>query len=249
MKVPAAYGGAEAGPVALALALAEIARGDASVGVAMSVTNMVAETIARFGTEAARQRYLPRLCSGEAVAGAFALSEPQAGSDPGAMATTAERADAGGRLPPARLQAVDHLGRSRRRDADGRAQRPRRWAAPDFRPSWSRQGTPGLTAGRHEDKMGLRGSTTVALTIDDVVVPADALLGGEGDGLKVALSALGGGRIGIAAQALGIARAAFEAARAYARPAPPVRPARSATSRPCGSCWPTPPPRSTPPGC
>src|SRR5947209_14652144 len=79
------------------------------------------------------------------------------------------------------------------------------------------QGTPGLTPGRHEDKAGLRGSSTVALTLDDVVVPADALVGNEGDGLKVALTALGGGRIGIAAQALGIARAAFDVARVYVR--------------------------------
>jgi hypothetical protein len=79
------------------------------------------------------------------------------------------------------------------------------------------QGTAGLVPGRHEDKAGLRGSSTVALTFDDVLVPADALLGNEGDGLKVALSALGGGRIGIAAQALGIAQAAFDVANAYVR--------------------------------
>src|SRR5687767_4241225 len=82
VTVPAAYGGAEAGAIALSLALTEVARADASVGVAMSVTNMVAETIHRFGTEEQRRLHLPRLCSGAAVAGAFALSEPQAGSDP-----------------------------------------------------------------------------------------------------------------------------------------------------------------------
>ena len=215
MMVPAAYGGAEAGPIALALALREIARGDASVAVTMSVTNMVAETLARFGTEPARQRYLPRLCSGEAVAGAFALSEAQAGSDPSAMTTTAER-DAGGgyRIRGNKLWTTSG-------DRAGVVLVAARNGASLGRAGYStfavEQGTPGLTPGRHEDKAGLRGSSTVALTLDDVVVPADALVGNEGDGLKVALSALGGGRIGIAAQALGIARAAFDVARAYVR--------------------------------
>ena len=215
VMVPAAYGGVEAGPVALALALREIARGDASVAVTMSVTNMVAETLARFGTDEARHRYLPRLCSGEAVAGAFALSEPQAGSDPSAMTTTAER-DAGGgyRLRGAKLWTTsgDRAGVLLVAARNGAS-----LARPGFSTFVVEQGTPGLTPGRHEDKMGLRGSTTVALTLDDVVVAPDALVGVEGDGLKVALSALGGGRIGIAAQALGIARAAFEVACAYVK--------------------------------
>jgi hypothetical protein len=215
MMVPAAYGGAEAGPIALALALREIARGDAAVGVTMSVTNMVAETLARFGTEAARQRYLPRLCSGEAVAGAFALSEPQAGSDPAAMTTTVERDGAGGyciRGNKMWTTSGDRAGvllvAARNGASLGRA---------GYSTLVLEQGTPGLIPGRHEDKAGLRGSSTVALTLDDVVVPADALVGNEGDGLKVALTALGGGRIGIAAQALGIARAAFDVACAYVR--------------------------------
>ena len=215
VTVPAAYGGAEAGPIALALALREIARGDAAVAVTMSVTNMVGETLARFGTEAARQRHLPRLCAGDAVAGAFALSEAQAGSDPSAMTTTAERDGRGGyRLNGSKLWTTsgDRAGvllvAARNGASLGRA---------GFSTFVVEQGTPGLTPGRHEDKMGLRGSTTVALTLDDVAVPAEALVGGEGEGMKVALTALGGGRIGIAAQALGIARAAFEVARAHVR--------------------------------
>ena len=216
VTVPAAYGGVDAGPVALALALREIARGDASVAVTMSVTNMVAETLARFGTEVARRRYLPGLCAGDAVAGAFALSEAQAGSDPSAMTTTVERAAQGDgyRLRGAKLWTTsgDRAGvlliAARNGASLGRA---------GFSVFVVEQGTPGLVPGRHEDKMGLRGSSTVALTLDDVVVPRDALVGGEGDGLKVALTALGGGRIGIAAQALGIARAAFDVARAHVR--------------------------------
>jgi len=215
VMVPAAYGGAEAGPIALVLALREIARGDAAVAVTMSVTNMVAETLARFGTEAARRRYLPPLCAGDAVAGAFALSEAQAGSDPSAMTTTAERAPGGGyRLRGSKLWTTSG-------DRAGVLLVAARNGASLGKAGYStfvvEQGTPGLVPGRHEDKMGLRGSTTVALTLDDVAVPPDALVGGEGQGLKVALSALGGGRIGIAAQALGIARAALEVARAYVK--------------------------------
>ena len=216
VMVPAEYGGAEAGPIALALALREIARGDAAVAVTMSVTNMVAETLARFGAEAARRRYLPGLCAGDAVAGAFALSEAQAGSDPSAMTTTAERdAGSGGyRLRGAKQWTTSG-------DRAGVLLIAARNGASLGKAGYStfvvEQGTPGLKPGRHEDKMGLRGSTTVSLTLDDVAVPADALVGGEGDGLKVALSALGGGRIGIAAQALGIAQAAFEAARDHVR--------------------------------
>jgi alkylation response protein AidB-like acyl-CoA dehydrogenase len=232
VTVPASYGGAEAGPVALALALREIARGDAAVAVTMSVTNMVAETLARFGTEEARQRYLPDLCTGASVAGAFALSESQAGSDPSAMTTTVERATGGddgdarhgagadaGERPGYRLRGSKLWTTSG--DRAGVLLVAARNGASMGRPGLSvfvvAQGTPGLLPGRHEDKMGLRGSTTVALTLDDVVVPRTALLGVEGEGLKVALTALGGGRIGIAAQALGIARAAFEVARNHAR--------------------------------
>jgi alkylation response protein AidB-like acyl-CoA dehydrogenase len=217
MTVPARYGGAEAGPIALALALIEIARGDAAVGVTMSVTNMVAETIARFATEAARQRVLPGLCSGQAVAGAFAMSEPQAGSDPSGMTTSAERDEGPGggyRLRGAKLWTTsgDRAGVILVVARNGRSM-----SRTGFSAFLVDAGTPGLVPGRHEEKMGLRGSSTVALTLDDVRVPADGLLAGEGDGLKVGLAALGGGRIGIAAQALGIARAAFETACRYAR--------------------------------
>jgi alkylation response protein AidB-like acyl-CoA dehydrogenase len=216
VTVPVAYGGVDAGPIALALALREIARGDAAVGVTMSVTNMVGETLARFGTEEARQRYLPGLCAGDAIAGAFALSESQAGSDPSAMTTTAERAPDGDgyRLRGAKLWTTSG-------DRAGVILVAARNGASLSRPGFSvfvvEQGTPGLVPGRHEDKMGLRGSSTVALTLDDVAVPRAALVGAEGEGLKVALTALGGGRIGIAAQALGIARAAFEAACAHVK--------------------------------
>jgi alkylation response protein AidB-like acyl-CoA dehydrogenase len=210
--VPEAYGGSAAGPVALALAIAELAQADASVAVTASVTNMVAETVARFGTPGARQRLLPPLCAGEAVAGAFALSEPHSGSDAAAMTTTARRVPGGFLLRGAKqwITSGDQAGVMvvMARDAEGE----RRFSAFALRPPLA-----GLTAGRHERKMGQRGSSTVPIVLDDVFVADDGLLGEEGGGFKVAMTALDSGRIGVAAQAVGIARAALATAIAHAR--------------------------------
>jgi hypothetical protein len=211
---PAEHGGSEAGAVAYALAVMEIARADCSLAVTMAVTNMVGETIATFGTEAQKARCIPRLASGEWLAGSFGLSEPQAGSDPNSMTTRAVR-------------------RGDRWVLDGTKQ----WITSGDRAGviivWARTdvaagnkgitaflvegGTPGLVVGRHEEKMGLRSSSTVALTFEDCEIPLDAVLGQEGHGLRVALSALDGGRIGIASQATGTLRAALEASARYAR--------------------------------
>jgi alkylation response protein AidB-like acyl-CoA dehydrogenase len=215
VTVPAAYGGSDAGAVALALAVAEVAAADASVAVTMSVTNMVAELIARFGTEPARQAFLPRLCSGDAVAGAFALSEAQAGSDPAAMTTVVERTAAGGYLLRGNklwTTSGDRAGvlivAARNGNSIGR---------PGFSAFLVAGGAPGLSVGKRERKMGQHGSSTVALTMDDVEVSVTDRLAGEGDGLKVALTGLGSGRVGIAALAIGIGRAALAAATRYAR--------------------------------
>lgn len=213
MNVPEAYGGSEAGPVAYALAIMEIAAADCAVAVTLGVTNMVGETIARFGTEAQKQRCLPRLASGEWLAGSFALSEPQSGSDAAAMATRAER-------------------RGDRWVLNGSKQ----WITSGDRAGvmvvWARtggagtrgisaflveQGTPGLVVGKHERKMGIRASSTVALSFEDCAVPLNAMLGQEGQGMRIALGALDGGRIGIAAQATGTIRAALDAAVRHAQ--------------------------------
>jgi alkylation response protein AidB-like acyl-CoA dehydrogenase len=212
--VPEEHGGTAAGPVALALAVAEIAQADAAVAVTMSVTNMVGEIIARYATPPTRQRLLPGLCSGAAVAGAFALSEPQSGSDAAAMATTARRAS-GGYLLRGTKQWITSGDRAgvlvvMARDAD--SAEPRSISAFALEPP-----LPGLTSGRHERKMGQRGSSTVALALDDVFVSDEALLGVQGQGFKVALAALDGGRIAVGAQATGIARAALQVALAHAR--------------------------------
>jgi alkylation response protein AidB-like acyl-CoA dehydrogenase len=214
VNVPAEYGGSEAGPVSAALALAEIAAADCAVAVTMGVTNMVAETIWRFGTEAQRRRHLPRLASGEAVAGAFALSEAQAGSDAAAMTTRATR-------------------RGDRWVIDGAKQWITSGDVAGVMVVWAKTdpaagskgvtafvvegGTPGLSVGRHEEKMGIRASSTVSLAFDGCEVPDEARLGDVGEGFRIALTALDGGRIGIGAQATGTIRAALEASVRYAK--------------------------------
>jgi alkylation response protein AidB-like acyl-CoA dehydrogenase len=208
VNVPADYGGAEAGAVAYALAMMEIARADASVAVAMSVTNMAAELICAWGSEEQKRRHVPRLVGGAYLCGSFALSEPQAGSDAGALRATARRTASGWRLDGAKQWIT----------SGDRAGLTVVWARSEegVGAFLVEKGTPGLSTGRPEDKMGLRGSTTVPVVLDDVEVGAEALLGRPGQGFKIALSALDGGRIGIGAQACGIAAAALEAARRYA---------------------------------
>jgi alkylation response protein AidB-like acyl-CoA dehydrogenase len=215
INVPPDLGGGGAGPVAYAVAIQEIARACASTAVMMSVANMVGEAIARFGTDAQRQRHCPRLASGEYAMGSFALSEPDAGSDPGAMRTTARR-DGGDWV------------------LDGVKQWITGGSYAGVLLVWARTGQPGsgtrgiscflveggargLRVGRPEDKMGIRASDTVPLELSGVRVPGDALLGQENGGFRVAMMALDGGRIGISSQAIGIARAALAESVAYAK--------------------------------
>ncbi len=211
---PAAYGGSEAGPIAYALALAEIAEADCGVAVGMAVTNMVAETIARFGTEAQKTRCIPRLASGEWLAGAFALSEPHAGSDAASMRTRAVRKGGGWVIDGTKQWITSG-------DVAGVVVV---WAKTDASAGASgvtaflvEKGTPGLSAGRHERKLGIRASSTVPLVFDGCEVPDAARLGGVGEGFRIALSALDGGRIGIAAQATGTIRAALDVSARYSK--------------------------------
>ncbi|RKH38622.1 acyl-CoA dehydrogenase family protein [Corallococcus llansteffanensis] len=213
VNLPARYGGAEAGVVSYALAMMEMAAADASVSVAMAVTNMCAELIHAAGNDAQREKFVTKLTSGEAIVGAFALSEPHAGSDPGAMLTTAVK-------------------RGDRYVINGSKQWITSGAYAGVMVVWARTGaagnkglscfiveggTKGLHVGKHEDKMGLRASNTVGLTFEDCEVPAENLLGKEGDGFRLAMMALDGGRIGIAAQACGVGRAALEATISYTK--------------------------------
>ena len=213
VNVPEALGGAEAGVVSYSLALTEIAKACASTAVTMAVTNMVNEVIAKFGTDEQRRAYVPRLCDGTYLAGSFALSEPEAGSDPGAMRTTARR-DGDSWVIDGSKQWITSG------DFAGVFVVWARTGGPGTRGISTflvEQGTPGLSVGHHEDKMGLRGSSTTALHFEGCRVPASALLGEENGGFKIAMMALDGGRVGIASQALGIGEAALEKGIAYAK--------------------------------
>jgi alkylation response protein AidB-like acyl-CoA dehydrogenase len=214
VNVPSAHGGSEAGAVASALAIMEIARVDCALAVTMAVTNMVGETIARFGTESQKARCLPRLASAEWIAGSYALSEPQAGSDPNSMTTRADRRGDGWVLNGTKQWIT----------SGDRAGVVIVWARSDVGAGKKgitaflvEGGTQGMHVGRHEEKMGIRSSSTVSLTFEDCEIPAGAVLGQEGQGLRVAFTALDGGRIGIASQATGTIQAALDAASRYAR--------------------------------
>jgi alkylation response protein AidB-like acyl-CoA dehydrogenase len=217
VNVPEAYGGAQAGAVAYALAMQEIARGCASTAVTMAVTNMVGEVVARFGTEDQKRRVCPKLASAEWIAGAFALSEPEAGSDPGGMRTSARRDGNEWVLDGSKqwITSGAHAGVFVvwARTGDPATHKGTRGISCFL----VEGGTPGLRVGRAEDKMGLRGSNTVGLEFDGCRVPESALLGELNGGFKIAMMALDGGRIGISAQAIGIARAALEESVRYAK--------------------------------
>jgi alkylation response protein AidB-like acyl-CoA dehydrogenase len=213
ISVPEELGGAGAGPVAYSLAMQELARGDASVAVAVSVTNMVGELIWKMGTPSQQRTWNLRLASGALVCGAFALSEPGAGSDPAAMRMAATKTPTGWRLDGTKqwITDGDHAGVIVV------------WALTD--PLAGHHGisafivdgkASGITVARLEDKLGLRASSTAQLVFDGVEIGEDAMLGAPGKGFALAMMALDGGRIGISSQAIGIARGALEAAVRYA---------------------------------
>jgi len=214
MNIPEEYGGSQVGVVASSLAMTEIARGCASTAVTMSVTNMVAEVILEFGTEEQKQRYIPRLASGEFPAGAFALTETQAGSDPASLKTSAVADGAFFVLNGSKIfiTSAEYAGVFVV------------WALTQKAPLKGRgisaflvePGTPGLVVGKDEDKMGQRGSSTNELLFMDCRVPREQLLGNLHDGFRVALMELDGGRIGIASLSLGIGLAAMDFALNYA---------------------------------
>ncbi|WP_162068202.1 MULTISPECIES: acyl-CoA dehydrogenase family protein [Burkholderiaceae] len=214
MIVPAELGGTFSDYTAYALAMEEIAAGCASCATLMSVHNSVGcGPILAYGTDAQKAEWLPKLASGEII-GAFCLTEPQAGSEANNL----------------RVRAVEKNGQwvlsgSKQFVTNGkRAGVAIVFAVTD--PDLGKRGisafivptdTPGFNVGAPEHKLGIRASDTCPITFDECAIPAANLLGKRGEGLKIALSNLEGGRIGIAAQALGIARAAFDAARAYAK--------------------------------
>ncbi len=214
MMVPEAYGGAGLDMVSYALALEQIAYADASVAVAMSVNNSVAcHPILAFGSEAQKQKYLRPLASGELLGG-FMLTEPDAGSDAAAIKTRAEKVDGGWRLNGAKAWITNGgVGRTFVCMAVTDPDKGKKGISAFILDAQQ----PGFQPGAPEDKMGLRSSNTVMVALEDAFVPDEGLLGQRGEGLKVAFNGLDGGRIGIAAQALGIAQRALDESLAYAR--------------------------------
>jgi butyryl-CoA dehydrogenase len=214
MMVPMAYGGEGADTLGYVAALAEVAYACAATAVVMSVHNsIVCESILRFGTEDQKQRYLKPLATGRRI-GAFALTEPHAGSDPVSQSTTAVR-DKGTYI----------INGSKRFTTTGKnsgvvivtAKTDEGQRHKGISAFIVEKNTPGLVVGREEEKMGLRASDTTDLIFEDCRVPEENRLGREGDGFKIAMTALDGGRIGIAAQSVGVAQAAFDATVKYVK--------------------------------
>jgi butyryl-CoA dehydrogenase len=213
MMVDEKYGGSGLDAVSYAMCMEEISAACASVGVIMSVNNsLVCWPLEEFGTEEQKKKWLTPLAQGKKL-GCFALSEPSAGSDPGGLRLTATKVDGGYTLRGTKNWITNG------KEAD---------VAIVFASVDLTKGNKGVTAfivdtkskgfsvSKLEDKLGITASSTAQLFFDDVFVPADCLLGAEGQGLKIALATLDGGRIGIAGQALGIGRCALEASKKFA---------------------------------
>jgi len=214
MYVPEEYGGAGLDTLSYILALEEVCAGCASTGVIMSVNNsLVCSPLLKFGSEEQKKKYLVPLAQGKKL-GCFALSEPGNGSDAAALRTTAKK-DGDFYI----------LNGTKNFITNGKeAETCILFATMD--PAKGHKGVSafivergfaGYSVGKLEDKLGITGSSTAQLHLDNVKVPAANLLGKEGEGFKIAMNTLDGGRIGIAAQALGIAVAALEAAKNFVR--------------------------------
>ncbi|MGX4766524.1 acyl-CoA dehydrogenase [Bacillus mojavensis] len=214
IPVPEQYGGAGADVVSYILAIHEISKISAAVGVILSVHSSVGTNpILYFGNEEQKVKYIPKLASGNYL-GAFALTEPYSGSDAGSLRTTAIKKNGKYILNGSKIFITN----------GGAADLYITFAL--TAPGQNRNGisafiveknTPGFTVGKKERKLGLHGSNTTELIFENAEVPEENLLGQEGDGFKIAMANLNVGRIGIAAQALGIAEAALEYAVAYAK--------------------------------
>ncbi len=213
MMVPSEYGGSEAGTISYCLALEEIAYACPSTAAAMSISNLATDPLLRFGNEEQKQKYLEPLARGETI-GAFALTEPEAGSDFGRIATRAEdKGDCyllngeksfvlnGGYADVIIVIARTDLEKLNR----------------GLSAFIVEKGLPGLTVGPVEDFMGLKASNITKIVFENCRIPKENLLGKEGNGFRIAAIALDGGRIGVAAQAVGIARACLDEAVEHAK--------------------------------
>ena len=213
LTIPEEYGGGGMDHTAFATLVEELAAVCASTAVVIDVhTSVGMEPILNFGTEAQKRRWLPGLAAGTTI-GAFALTEPGAGSDAGNLVTSARRVDGGYVLNGTKV-FITNLGRAGTYIVMART--GDRGAA-GISAFVVEAGTAGVTCGPPFNKMGLHGSPTGELTLDNVMVPEDHLLGGEGRGFTIAMTALDAGRIGISAQAVGLARGALEDAVRYVK--------------------------------
>ncbi|GMG88097.1 acyl-CoA dehydrogenase family protein [Biformimicrobium ophioploci] len=213
LNIDPQYGGTGAGTLAFSLAITELARGCASTATTTSVTNMVAEVIQATGSDALKEYFLPKICSGEYAAGAFCLTEPGSGSDAAAMRTRAVRDGDDYILNGSKLyiSSGEYAGCFVV------------WAVTDSSAPKGKgiscfvveAGSPGLIIGKAEDKMGQKASVTNFVAFEDCRVPAANMLGGENQGFRIAAGELAGGRIGIGSLALGIGLEAMDVARAY----------------------------------
>jgi alkylation response protein AidB-like acyl-CoA dehydrogenase len=213
MMVPSEYGGSEAGTVSYCLALQEIAYACASTATTMSMSNLVTDPLLRYGNEDQKQKYLQPLAAGETL-GAFALTEPEAGSDTGGTRTRAEhKSDSyvinGTKSFVTNGAYADVMILIARSDPDKSHRGLSAFIVEkDF---------PGVTIGPGEAFMGLKASNTVELRFEECIVPKENLLGKEGNGFKIAMATLDSGRIGTAAQAIGIAKACLDEATEHAK--------------------------------
>lgn len=214
IEIPEEYGGAGMDTLAYVLALEEICKADAAHGVIMSVNNsLYCYGILKFGSEAQKKKFITPVASGKAI-GAYSLTEPMSGSDAGTMRSRAVR-DGDFYVLNGRKSWVtsgpvaDYIVVFMMTDPEKKHKGISAFLVDGK--------TPGLVRGKKEPKLGIRASATSELIFENCRIPAENLLGVEGEGFKIAMTVLDAGRIGIAAQALGIAEAAYEAAREYAR--------------------------------
>lgn len=213
MTTPEALGGAQVGRLSAAIAYEELAKGEMATAVGLSVHNMITGSLAYFGNAEQRERWVPRLASGELL-GAFSLSESSAGSDAASLQCRAER-DGDNYILNGSKMWVTNGGEAdiylvMARSTDGKR-------AGGISCFVVEKGTAGFSFGKIERKMGLHSSPTRELIFEQCVIPASWRIGEEGQGYKIALASLAGGRVNIGAIAVGVAQAAFETARNYAR--------------------------------
>jgi alkylation response protein AidB-like acyl-CoA dehydrogenase len=213
MNAPAEYGGSPMGPLALSLAITEVGYACASTAVTMAVTNMVAEQVDVWGTVEQKEKFIPPVVQGDRPIGAFCLTEAQAGSDAGALETAAVH-DGDEWVINGKKIFISHGEFASVYIVWARTGGP---GATGLSAFLVEHGTPGVRVTRKIEKLGQHGSNTVEMAFEDCRIPLTNLLGEEGGGFRIAMTGLDGGRINVASQALGIARAALDESVRYAK--------------------------------